>query len=142
MEGNFQQPHSDQQTLVAPEPTSAFEKYVIESFSRTDESFKKLDSKIDDVIENQQFMMDQMVTHDELDEKLDEFGANLKAEITSDLKTHTTIECGKINDNVTALIKKCDGRTDDVIVTLERKKVISSSESGGMLRTSPFAATF
>lgn len=158
MEGTLQPQQPQSQTLVAPEPTSAFEKYVIDSFQhssafethvieqfkQTAESFKKLEQKTDDIIENQQFMMDQIMTHDELDELLDtklgEFGANLKAEITSDLKFHTTIECGKINDNLTALIKKCDGRTDDVVVTLERKKVIDPCESLDLLQTSPFTS--
>ena len=141
-----------------PIATNPFERFVIFMLQKLDSRTITIERNVSDIIETQVFLVNQMVTHDELETKLEEklekkleeklekklnaklskFGATLKEEITTDLKTYFTFVFEKDREEIRALIKKCDGRTDDITVTLERKKVISVHESQNLLRTSPF----
>lgn len=129
-----------------PIATNPFERFVIFMLQKLDNRTITIERNVNDIIETQSFLVSQMVTHDELetkleeklDAKLSEYGTVLKEEITTDLKTYFTFVFEKDRDDIRALLKKCDGRTDDTIVTLERKKIINASESRGLLITSPF----
>jgi hypothetical protein len=61
---------------------------------RLDEFF---DHDMDDLIENQEFMIGQMVTHDEL--------AATEAHIENEIKYHTTTECNRIRDEINSTVK-------------------------------------
>ncbi len=129
----------EEHVIAALKGASLFEEYVIKSLTTLTTKVENLERNTADIIETQAFLVSETVTHDELDEKLAEFGKDLKDEITTDLKTHVSVECEKVREDVMRLVKKSDGRTDDVVVTLERKKIISRSECVSMLNTSPFA---
>src|SRR3989338_1509061 len=133
---------------VIPAPQNPFEAFVINALTC-------LMRNVEDLIETQQYLVSVVVTHDELHDVLEErlgvfkqeLKTELKTELTTelsveigeDVKAHTTKMFSEFRDEIRSLLKKCDGRTDDVVVTLERKKIVTPTESKILLKTSPFA---
>jgi len=108
-----------------PIATNPFERFVIFMLQKLDNRTITIERNVNDIIETQAFLVSQMVTHDELDEKLEtkldakldaklsKFGATLKEEITTDLKTYFTSVFENNRKEIQALLKKCDRRTDE-----------------------------
>lgn len=117
-----------------PTTTNPFERFVVFMLQKLDKRTGAIERNVSDIIETQTFLVNQMVTHDELRE----FGTDLNDEITTDLKNYTSAEFTKYRNEITALIKKCDGRADDTVAMLGRRKVLDKNDSQILLKTSPF----
>lgn len=142
---------SERVKQIVDESIDARVKHIVDNSINThvkqiiDEQLEDVRRSISDLAEGQALMANMMVTHEELNEKLEEklnkrFG-ELYIELDErfdDAKTHTSLECEKVRQDITSLVKKVDGRIDDVIATLHVKKILSRFGMKTLLETSPF----